>query len=281
MKREEVLEKIDGALGDLETALASGKSEQLNCYLAFLARFHRYSFCNVMLIAAQCPDATLVAGFNAWKKMGRHVRKGEKGIRILAPLLRKKKADEDERSSTEDKPDDEGETKRILTGFRAVSVFDVSQTDGEELPEIREYEGDPASNLERLEEFAASREIEVIWEEPGGGALGVSLGGTVKITPDLAPAEKFSALTHEVAHELLHRGDRRSETTRVIRETEAEAVAFAVSSAIGLDVGTGASDYIHLHQGDAEKLRASLEHIRLTASEMLSALEPERALACT
>jgi antirestriction protein ArdC len=266
MKHEDALEKVDGALAELETALANGQSETLKNYLTFLSRFHNYSFGNVILIYLQRPDASLVAGFQSWKKSKRHVKKGEKGIRILAPVTRK--LDDEESTDAKD-------GQRRVCGFRTVSVFDVSQTDGEELPTIRGYQGDPQQNLERLEAFAVSNGIEVCWEQPAGGALGVSENGSIKVAPNLEPAETFAVLVHEVAHERLHKGARRTETTKVIRETEAEAVAFAVCTAVGLETGTAAADYIQLYSGDVEKLRESLEFIRVTASEILSALSEE------
>lgn len=267
-KKEDVLKCVDSALGDLESALANGHSEAMTNYLKFLSRFHNYSSRNAMLIYLQNPDATLVAGYQAWKKNSRQVRKGEKAIRILAPMIRKKKSDETQPSKVEDK-----ESKKVITGFRMASVFDVSQTDGATLPEIQSYSGDPLQNLHRLKAFVVQKEIELIFESPGHGALGVSQGGIIKVRPDLSPAETFGVLAHEVAHELLHKGDRRKETNKTIRETEAEAVAYAVSSAIGLESNNHSSDYIQLHQGDAELFKESLEFIRKTASEILMALE--------
>ena len=262
MKQEDALEKVDEALSELEQSLAKGNSESLKTYLRFLGRFHHYSFCNLLLIYFQCPDATFVAGFLKWQDLGRYVKKGEKGIRILAPLVRKVK---------EEKPDGEKETRRVY-GFRVVSVFDLEQTEGETVPELRTYEGNPAEHLARLEAFTMAKGIRLTWQSPGMGAKGVSKGGEIEVDPNQSEAEKFATLVHEVAHELLHRGDRRAETTRSLRETEAEAVAFAVCSAVGLESGSSASDYIQLHQGDVEKLKGSLDYIRATASEILDAL---------
>ena len=270
--KEDVLKCVDSALDNLEQALGHGHSEGLKNYLKFLSGFHSYSFRNMMLIFMQNPDASLVAGFKAWQKKGRHVRKGEKGIRILAPIVRKRKADEPEQGMGDSGEQTDGEPKKVVTGFRLASVFDVSQTDGEDLPEFGGYSGDPAENLDRLREFAASKDIKLLMEDPGGGALGVSQGGTIKVHPDLSPADTFAVMVHEVAHELLHKGDRRKETTKSIRETEAEAVAYAVCSAVGLDDDSRAADYIQLHQGDSEKFQQSLEFIRKTASEILHGL---------
>ncbi len=126
-----------------------------------------------------------------------------------------------------------------------------------------------------MKEFIASKEIELLMVAPIGGALGTSEEGLIRIRPDLSPAETFAVMVHETAHELLHKGDRRKETTKTIRETEAEAVAYAVCSAVGLDAGKSASDYIQLQQGDEVKLQDSLEIIRKAASQILEALEVE------
>lgn len=271
MKREELMKRVDGALADLETDLSQGTSETLQQYLRFLSNFHNYSFRNVLLIVMQHPEASMVAGYQKWKQLGRQVRKGEKGIRILAPLKFKKQRDEE----TEKKPENaEAASERYIGGFRAVSVFDISQTDGEEIPQFSHtYSGDPAENLDRLKRFVTEKEITLVMEDPEGGALGISEHGTIRIKPDLSPADTFAVLAHEVAHELLHKGERREETTKTIRETEAEAVAFAVCAAVGLEAGSASSDYIQLYQGDVALLRKSLEFIRATASEILAALE--------
>lgn len=266
--KEDVLKCVDNALDDLESALARGQSEALKDYLKFLSRFHNYSSRNALLIYLQNPEASLVAGYQNWKKHGRQVMKGQKAIRILAPLIRKKKSDEAESPKDQNK-----ESKKVVAGFRLASIFDVSQTDGDALPEIQGYSGDPVQNLDRLKDFVAKKEIELLFETPGHGALGVSEGGVIKVQPDLSPADTFQVLAHEVAHELLHKGDRRKDTTKTVRETEAEAVSFAVCEAVGLESNNHSSDYIHLHQGDVELFRESLEFIRKTASEILMALE--------
>lgn len=270
MKREEALEKVDGALAELEQALANGDSETLKAYLAFLGKFHNYSFGNLILIFMQCPHASHVAGFNGWKKLKRHVKKGETGIRILAPVIYKK-----EDSEAKEQESGEEAKKRKLVAFKVVSVFDVSQTDGEDLPSIRGYSGDPAENLQTLELFATDKSITVVWQRPDTGALGISKGGLIEVDPELESADRFAVLVHEVAHELLHRGERREKTNKTMRETEAEAVAFAVCSAVGLEVGNSAADYIKLWEGNAEQLRESLDFIRVTASEILSALSTD------
>lgn len=259
---QELLKLAGDALGDLERDLAAGQSATLTRFLATLATFHNYSFSNVMLICLQRPDATQVAGFNAWKKLGRYVKKGEKGIGIIAPMVWGKSADAEE--------DDVAPRIR----FKVVRVFDVSQTDGQPLAEFATIRGDPGEHLARLRELVAGRNITLEYADIPGGAHGVSRGGSITVRPGLAPAEDFSVLVHELAHELLHRKDRRAATTKVQRETEAEAVAFVVSKAVGLECGSHASDYIQLYQGDAKVLSASLELIQKTAADILGDLLP-------
>ena len=265
MTREEALAQTDQSLQELITALEQGKSERLLEYLAFQARFHQYSVGNCLLIAMQKPEATFVAGFQKWRQLGRYVKKGEKGILILAPLVRRK-------ASAEQASDAETSTDRTVVGFRAAYVFDVSQTDGAELPEFSSITGDPGERLLLLQRLVDSRGIELRYEDKLGGASGVSEGGKIALLRGLPAAEEFSVLVHELAHELLHRSERRKETTRRVRELEAEAVAYVVASAAGLDGLARSSDYIQLYAGDKELLLASLNHIQRVASEIIGAL---------
>ena len=255
-------------LEHLNQALGEGKSETLENYLSFLAKFPHYSFSNCMLIAQQCPDATHVAGYNKWKQLGRHVKKGEKAIRILAPLIGKDKAT--------DSQDSDQTAERKPRGFRAVGVFDISQTEGKDLPQAAALEGaiegDPGEAASRLEKLVASNGISLTYAEPDRGALGTSSGGKIVIRPGLSPADNFSVLLHELAHELLHKGERRNDTDRTVRETEAEAVAFTVCRALGIDSRTRSSDYIALHRGDSKVLSESLKYIQHTASYMIEQL---------
>lgn len=251
------------ALADLERDLAAGKSATLVEFLATMGNFHNYSFSNVMLIYLQRPNATQVAGFNTWKKLGRHVLKGEKGIGIIAPMVFGNK---DDSNSTGEEVD----ATRIR--FRVVHVFDVAQTDGKPLAEFSPIAGDPGKYLQRLREIVVERKITLTYEDIPGGAEGMSRGGAITIQAGLPPAKDFAVLAHELAHELLHKADRRAETTKTQRETEAEAVAFVVSRTIGLNCGTHASDYIQLYQGDIKTLSSSLSLIQGTASDILRQL---------
>jgi hypothetical protein len=152
-------------------------------------------------------------------------------------------------------------------------VFDVSQTEGRELPELGAITGEPGEKVAMVESLIRSKGIELCVADSLGGALGLSAGGKISVLSTLSSAETFSTLVHELAHELLHRGDRRKETTKVIRETEAEAVAYVVSKAIGLELSTKSADYIQLWSGDEAVLMQSLELVRNVSSEIITALE--------
>lgn len=271
MTTQEATVLSESALTRLMNALEQGQSDALKLYLSIMSRFHRYSWGNSLLIYAQRPNATHVAGFHAWLKFNRFVRKGEKGIVILAPMLGKKKSVETEPRENESSDQDEAR----LFGFRAVHVFDISQTDGEPLPEFARVQGDPSETTDRLKAFVFSKSIALQYDDRIRPAHGVSAGGKITLLTGLSAAEEFSVLVHETVHELLHRGVRRSETSHTVRETEAEAVAFVVCSAIGLETGTAGSDYIQLHRGDKTTLSESLGFIQRTAMEILQAIHSD------
>lgn len=249
--------------------LEAGKSDALTNYLTAMSRFHNYSFGNVLEIARQMPTATRVAGFWTWKNMGRSVNAGAKGIRILAPMMgvRRKKDKEAQKDITK-------QNERVLLGFRNAYVFDISQTNGVDLPSMHEVSGDPGDNIDRLAAFLTSKGIQLAYNPNIAPALGMSYGGRIAILPGQSKAEEFSTLVHETAHELLHKAERRTATTKTMRELEAEAVAFVVGKAVGLKNESASADYIQLYQGNASLLAESLEVIQHTANLILSALEP-------
>ena len=182
---------IDEGIEQLSTALAQGKSDKMRAYLSAMARFHHYSAGNLMLILLQCPAATHVAGYSTWKNLGRHVRRGEKGILILAPV-RVKRDHVSTPSIAEATADpDPGEA---VVAFRGVHVFDVSQTDGEPLPEFARPDGDPGEYSERLRRLVAQLSIELEYSDDLGSADGVSRGGLIHLRPGMGPAEEFSVL---------------------------------------------------------------------------------------
>ena len=249
--------------------LEAGHSEALTSYLTAISRFHNYSFGNVLEIARQMPAATRVAGFWTWKNLGRSVNAGAKGIRILAPIvgIKRKKDNEAEKDITK-------QNTRALLGFRNAYIFDISQTNGVDLPLLPEVSGDPGEGIDRLAAFLKSKGIQLVYNARIAPALGMSYGGRIAILPGQSKAEEFSTLVHEAAHEMLHKAERRTATTKTVRETEAEAVAFVVGKAIGLVTDSASADYINLYHGNASLLAESLEVIQQTASVILSALEP-------
>jgi len=199
------------------------------------------------------------------------VKKGEHGIRILAPMI-----------GTRRKPDAEAEkdiriqNQPVLVGFRSVYVFDVAQTEGKELPELAaRVSGEVGAYRERLIDFAVAQGIQIEFKESIAPALGMSYGGKIALLPGQGRAEEFSTLVHELAHEMPHKAERRTATTRTVRETEAEAIAFVVGTTIGLNNGRASADYIHLYHGNAALLAESLEIIQRTAAVILSALKTD------
>jgi hypothetical protein len=232
-----------------------------------MSRFHRYSFGNILEIARQRPDATRVAGIRTWNGFGRRVKKGEKGIRIFAPMVRAKKEPEEDAA-----PAPDGKRIHIVTGFRAVYVFDVSQTSGDDLPEPAKATGEVGECRELLFSFLGRQGIEIEYNEAIAPAHGVSYGGRIALLPGQSPAEELATLIHEAGHELLHRGDRRAATTRTVRELEAEAVAFVVGQAVGLEMGTTSADYIKLYDGNPDMLAESLEAIQDASAVILAAI---------
>ena len=267
--KEVIAENIKLLIEQLE----AGHSEGLTAYLTAMGRFHSYSFGNILEIARQKPDATRVAGLYAWNQLGRKVMKGQKGIRILAPLIGSRKKKDTQATSK----DPAAVNKPILVGFRAVYVFDVSQTEDAELPAFTERTtGEVGAYRERLIAFTTAQGIELEFKDSIAPALGMSYGGRIAILPGQAPAEEFSTLVHELAHEMLHKAERRTATTKTVRETEAEAIAFVVSQTIGLDAGRASADYIHLYHGNAALLTESLEVIQRTSALILSAIETEQ-----
>ena len=274
-------ELIDASIGVLIDALESGHSEVLTAYLSAMAKFHYYSFGNVLLIAMQKHDATRVAGMYSWNQLGRRVKRGEKGIMIFAPMVnrrRKKDADEQNEQHGEMKETTtERNTDGKLVGFRPVYVWDVSQTEGAELPKLDEVQGDPAEQLPQLIEFVKAQNIKFEYSDNIAPARGLSYGGLIRLLPNMTPAEEFSTVVHELAHEMIHKAERRTVITKTVKETEAESVAFVVSKAIGLETGSASADYIQLYHGNAALLQESLEVVQRTAAVILQAITEDRS----
>lgn len=275
--KQTAAEAITANVKALIEQLEQGHSEALTAYLNAMGRFHNYSFGNILEIARRKPDATRVAGLYAWNQLGRKVRKGEHGIRILAPLIgvRRKNDHEAQKDITQ-------QNQPVLVGFRNVYVFDISQTEGKELPALSgKVTGDVGECHERLIDFVTAQGIKLEFNDSIAPALGVSYGGKIILFPGQPTPEEFSTLVHELAHEMLHKAERRTATTKTVRETEAEAVAFVVCQSIGLNSGHASADYIQLYHGNASLLAESLEVIQRTSAVILSAIEIEEPEATT
>jgi hypothetical protein len=265
MKIEQAREVASKALDHLAESLRQGQSEVLRNYLAAMGKFHRYSVSNILLIMTQRPDATHVAGYQTWRKLHRHVTRGAKGIMIFAPLVRR----------VVDANDCGIESRReSLVGYRAAVVFDVADTEGSPLPELSKFEGNPGEYLARLKSLVTESGHSLEYSTSILPALGQCSPGKIIVLPELSPAEEFHVLTHELAHSRLHFSARRAETTKRIRETEAEAVAFVVSQAIGLGTNSASSDYLKLYNDDENTLAHSLGHIQQVSTEILSGIMP-------
>lgn len=263
-KVENLSASINEAITALATETDAAKQDAtFRAWLTTMSRFHSYSFGNQMLIMLQCPTATQVAGFNKWKTMGRFVKKGETGIRIQAPLLRKNKTEGDT-SQTEEA------TGKYIAGFRTVSVFDLAQTDGEPLPELNHDATEGGEELlPQLETAIRAFGINLVYKAISTGAQGYSIGGTIEIEQDQTVPAKCGTLAHELAHELLHKEDRSQGKQQ--RELEAEAVAFAVLTHYG--IRSESRFYLATYDITGEMLTASMKIIATTARKIIEKIE--------
>lgn len=221
--------RAEEALKGLVEELKKGHTEAFLRYLRTMSRFHRYSLRNTLLIWTQKPEATLVAGLRTWNEMGRYVRKGEKGIYILAPIT-KKVVEEDETGQ-------EVEAEKVV-GFRSAVVFDVSQTEGKPLPHPPANGKGPKGLYQKLVSACPFP----VMEAPLGQRYGETDGQTIRINKELSEGEKAATLLHEWAHALLHFGEE-PPLPPTLRELEAEATAYAVGRSLGLEMTTS-RDYI-------------------------------------
>jgi len=273
-KAKELRKRIDDSLDGLARAIDEVRaSETFQRFLAVQARFHHYSWHNSMLIAMQRPDATRVAGYKTWQKLGRQVRAGERGIMIFAPRPWTREVERDGETETE---------SGIF--FRPVHVFDVAQTEGEELPTVNVPTVDATADglLARLVRVAEHRGIAVNFGALAGGAFGVSKGGAVDVDNRHATGQQAKTLAHELAHEALHKSDRPQGLTYSAAELEAESVAYVVCLHFGIDTEVRSSRYIALWNGDSKALRESLERIANTARALIDeaeGLEARKAVA--
>jgi hypothetical protein len=262
-KAQELILKINETIAALRAETDAAKqSATFKAWLDTLSRFHHYSFGNCLLIAMQAPDATRVSGFNTWKALGRFVKKGEKAIRILAPMVRKTETD------------NSAEPVSKVFGYRTVSVFSYEQTEGPELPTLNcnATEGGD-SLLPVLEQTAANLNIRLVYEAIEGAAEGYSKGGLIKIEESLETPARCGVILHEIAHELLHRTPAREGTTRQQRELEAEAVSYAVLAHYGIHANS--SFYLATYEVTSEMLTASIHTIGNTAKRLIQLIDED------
>jgi antirestriction protein ArdC len=266
MSTTDKAQELTAQINDSITALcaetdAAKQSATYRAWLSTVSRFYKYSFGNCLLIWSQAPEATRVAGFNAWKSLGRFVKKGETGIRILAPMVRKS---EEEKNGTTEK------TSRVF-GFRSVAVFDYAQTDGEPLPELNCNATEGGDTLLPLLEQAATKlNITLIYKAIAGGADGLSKGGLIEIEETLDTPARCGVIAHELAHEILHKSNREG-TTRQQRELEAESVSYAVLAHFGMH--SESRFYLATYGVTAEMLTASLQTIGNAAKQIITLIE--------
>jgi antirestriction protein ArdC len=274
MADEKVRKLAEDALNRLAAELAAGKSDALKNYLDTMSRFHHYSLRNVLLIASQRPTATHVAGYHTWADLGRHVKHGEKGIMIFAPILTKQR-DPSALALKQEQTVTKGNDVFRLAGFRTAFVFDVQQTEGKPLPEFAKTMGEPKEFADKLKALVANQGITLEYHESlPQGAQGISYGGKIHLVSGMQPAEEFSVLVHELAHEMLHHKPTEDRLPKVFVETQAEAVAYVVCRGVGLDTNSAAADYISLYNGDKKTLVQSLSAIQDASSRILDELLP-------
>ena len=274
--RTEALERLHGQLRESLHALVT--SEDWQQALAVAARFHHYSFANTQLIWSQAVSRgfqpSRVAGYRTWQKVGRWVRRGERGLAILAPVTRKI-----------DVIDGEEEERRVV-GFRVVHVFDLSQTDGEPLPEVRAslVEGDLPAQWEKVTELVseAGFSMQVADVERLGDANGITdwQKRQVVVRASLPGAQRFKTAVHELAHINLHEPNSQSRPNcRGIVEVEAESVAYMVCAALGVDTTDYSLPYVASWSGgDLDKVTATADRVIRCAHQVITRLETGRRI---
>jgi antirestriction protein ArdC len=258
--RPELLSKLTDGISNLTT------SDEWRQYLEFQGRFHHYSFSNVLLIAAQNSQATRVAGFNTWRKLNRLVRKGERAIWILAPMVYKE-AD----AST-------GKDDKVIRGFKFVPVFDVDQTDGADLPSIcNRLEGDDPEGLyDQLLTVARSIDFTVEDYDFAGSTNGdcSHANRRIRVKTSNSAAQRVKTLAHEIAHAVLHE----EFSDRAAAELEAESVAYIVCQVHGFDTSGYSFGYVATWAGGGEHaltgIKTSCERIQRCAATILQTFEP-------
>lgn len=260
------MKKVDEITTELEQGVQDVlQSDKYRGFLEMMSRFYNYSACNCILIMRQYPKATLVAGYNAWKdKFHRQVKKGEKAIRILAPCPHKKMV-----------IDDDGNEKEVRwTTFRATNVFDVSQTEGEELPTICNRLTDSVEGYDGIiEKLKGISTVPIRFDGITVAGYYSPVDKEIVLCEGMSEAQTIKTLVHEIAHSILHDKDTGTEkdADRNTKELQAESVAYTVCQYMGLDTSEYSFEYLASWSasGDAKELAKSLEVIRKTAKGII------------
>ncbi|MHB8263476.1 MAG: ArdC-like ssDNA-binding domain-containing protein [Acidimicrobiales bacterium] len=265
-------------------------SEDWQHYLDYQSRFHHYSFQNALLIALQRHEASQVAGFNTWKKLGRRVRKGEKAIWIIAPMVYghgqvqlggSNAIDMVSRDTANDQPVIGAEHQSgSIRGFKYVAVFDISQTDGDAPPAV-------CTKISGADVTGCFAKLAAMVRSIGFGVEETSLPGgingdctydlrLIRIEASNSPAQKVKTLAHELAHALLHE----KEQNRQMAELEAESTAYVVCQVLGVDSSDYSFGYVATWAGNGDQAIAGIKtsgiRIQKTAAAILQFLETER-----
>ena len=287
-KVQEITDKLEEGLKELF------ESEKYKTYLSTMSKFHNYSFNNTLLIAMQKPEATLVAGYKAWQKnFERHVNKGEKAIRILAPAPYKIKEERDkldpvtgEMMFDENGMPQKEQVEVTIPAFRAVSVFDVSQTDGKPIPELEAQE--LLSTVEGYEDFVQAlmnvAPVPIGFEDIPGDSKGYfhTEEKRIAVQENMSESQTLKTMVHEVAHSMLHNKEINRDDLmeapakdRNTKEVEAESVAYTVCQHFGIDTSDYSFGYIVGWSSgkDMKELKSSLDIIRKTSSELITGIE--------
>ena len=264
---------VDALIKEIE----SGRNEALFTYLRTMAKFPAYSARNILLISAQRPNSTHLEGMRSWNELGRSVRPGAKGIRIFAPAIGIKP---DSQSQPQDTSKNSRKRKKQhpeteLLGFRGVWVFDISDTGGQSLTDSRQPVN-VAEKLDKLTAFAQTQGMTIEHVEWIGEKKGNSYRGTIRLLPNMPPAEAFPVLLREVASQLLYTIKRRTFVTRDVHQQETKAAAYVVCEALGLEAKASFAN-CQLYYGDSRLLSESLAVVHRTAAIILGAISPEIA----
>ena len=262
------LKEIEAKLKDLaEETDRFKRSAFFKEYLDTMSRFWDYSYHNQLLIHFRMPSATRVAGFKAWQSLKRNVKKGSKAIKILAPY---------KRVVSEINPQTMEEEEKEMTLFFPVNVFDISQTEGEPLPEIDiSIEGDDWKNfLKQLKKFCKSHRIKVDFRNLGiNGLYGYSKGGEIAVSSTESINTQVNTIIHEIAHELLHKEKERKSLSKQQKEIQAEATAYVVTKHFNLR--NKSFNYLALYDADYKKIMENLKAVAEASKEIIGFLEEE------